>query len=77
MADYGRSPFDVHHRVVVGGTITLPYAFRLNPFVILSSGQPYNVTLGQDLNGDSIFNEHPVGGLNATCSAVHISSNLA
>jgi hypothetical protein len=59
MADYGRSSFDVHHRVVVGGTISLPYAVRLNPFIIVSSGQPYNVTVGQDLNGDSIFNDRP------------------
>src|SRR5579864_4687342 len=77
MADYGRSSFDVHHRVVVGGTVSLPYAFRLNPFIILSSGQPYNVTLGQDLNGDSIFNDRPALASTATCSAAQIVSNLA
>ena len=59
MADYGRSQFDVRHRGVLGGTISMPYAFRLNPFIIVSSGQPYNVTVGQDLNGDSIFNDRP------------------
>jgi Carboxypeptidase regulatory-like domain len=77
MADYGRSSFDVHHRVVVGGTISLPYAVRLNPFVILSSGQPYNVTVGQDLNGDSIFNDRPSLASTATCSTPQITSNLA
>jgi hypothetical protein len=77
MVDYGRSSFDVHHRVVVGGTISLPYAVRLNPFVILSSGQPYNVTVGQDLNGDSIFNDRPSLASNATCGVVQITSNLA
>jgi hypothetical protein len=59
MADYGRSQFDVRSRGVMGGTVTLPYAFRLNPFIIVSSGQPYNVTAGPDLNGDSIFNDRP------------------
>ena len=59
MADYGRSQFDVRDRGVVGGTISLPYAFRLNPFIIVSSGQPFNVTVGQDVNGDSIFNDRP------------------
>ncbi len=59
MADYGRAGFDVRHRVVMGGTVTLPYAFRLNPFVIASSGVPFNITVGQDLNGDSIFNDRP------------------
>jgi len=77
MADYGRSSFDVHHRVVVGGTVSLPYAFRLNPFIILSSGQPYNVTAGQDLNGDSIFNDRPALASAATCSVVQIASGLA
>jgi hypothetical protein len=59
MADYGRSQFDVRDRGVVGGTISLPYAFRLNPFIIVSSGVPFNVTVGQDVNGDSIFNDRP------------------
>ena len=59
MVDYGRSQFDVRSRGVLGGTVSLPYAFRLNPFIIVSSGVPYNVTVGQDLNGDSIFNDRP------------------
>ncbi len=57
--DYGRSAFDIRHRVFFGGTIGLPYAFRLSPFMIASSGTPYNITTGQDLNGDSIFNDRP------------------
>jgi hypothetical protein len=57
MADYGRSQFDVRSRVVLGGTISMPYAFRLNPFIIASSGQPFNIMVGQDVNGDSIFND--------------------
>jgi hypothetical protein len=39
--------------------VGLPYAFRLSPFLIASSGTPYNITTGQDLNGDSIFNDRP------------------
>ncbi|MBV8050893.1 MAG: TonB-dependent receptor [Acidobacteriaceae bacterium] len=59
MADYGRAAFDVRHRAFLGGTISMPYAFRLNPFMIISSGMPYDVTTGTDLNGDSIFNDRP------------------
>jgi len=59
IADYGRSQFDVRDRGVVGCTISLPYAFRLNPFIIVSSGVPFNITVGQDVNGDSIFNDRP------------------
>jgi len=57
--DYGRSAFDIRHRFFFGGTIGLPYAFRLSPIMMASSGTPYNVTTGQDLNGDSIFNDRP------------------
>jgi hypothetical protein len=64
--DYGRSAFDIRHRLFFGGTIGLPYAFRLSPFMMASSGTPYNVTTGQDLSGDSIFNDRPsFGGPNS------------
>ena len=77
MADYGRSQFDVRHRAVLGGTVSMPYAFRLNPFIIVSSGQPYNITVGQDVNGDSIFNDRPASASAATCSVVQITAGIA
>jgi hypothetical protein len=58
-ADYGRASFDTRHRLFLGGTIGLPYAFRLSPFMIFNSGSPYNVTVGQDLNHDTILNDRP------------------
>ena len=57
--DYGRAAFDVRNRVFLGGTFSLPYAFRVSPFLVASSGHPYNVTIGQDLIGSSIFNQRP------------------
>jgi hypothetical protein len=77
VADYGRSQFDVRHRVVLGGTISMPYAFRLSPFIIMSSGQPYNVTVGQDLNGDSIFNDRPSLISAARCNNMPPYSGIA
>jgi hypothetical protein len=59
MADYGRASFAVRNRIFLGGSITLPYAFSLSPFMLMSSGQPFNITLGQDLIGSSIFNQRP------------------
>ena len=35
------------------------YGFRLSPFMIFNSGSPYNVTVGQDLSNDSLFNDRP------------------
>jgi hypothetical protein len=72
MADYGRSQFDVRHRVVLGGTVSMPHAFRLNPFMIVSSGQPYDITVGQDLNGDSIFNDRPAFASPTSCSVAGV-----
>jgi Carboxypeptidase regulatory-like domain len=63
-ADYGRAAFDIRHRVFFGGTIGAPYGFRLSPFMIVSSGIPFNITTGQDVFGDAQFNTRPAF---ATC----------
>jgi hypothetical protein len=55
--DYGRASFDIRHRVFIGGTASLPYAFRLSPFMIATSGSPFNVTTSQDPFGDLQFNQ--------------------
>jgi len=57
--DYGRAAFDVRHRVFFGGSVGLPNNFRLSPFLFAQSGVPFNITTGQDVNGDSIFNDRP------------------
>jgi hypothetical protein len=57
--DYGRAAFDVRHRLFLGGSFALPKGFRLSPFMMANSGPPFNITVGQDLNGDSIFNDRP------------------
>jgi hypothetical protein len=57
--DYGRASFDVRHRLFLGGTVALPHGFRVSPFMVANSGAPFNIILGQDLNGDSIFNDRP------------------
>jgi carboxypeptidase family protein len=72
--DYGRASFDVRHRVFLGGTISLPYAFRLSPFMIASSGSPYNVTVGQDLSGDSLFNDRPALAANVSGQCLSVTA---
>ena len=64
--DYGRASYDVRSRLFLGGTTGLPYGFRLSPFMVFDSGSPYNVTVGQDLNGDSLFNDRPALAVNPT-----------
>lgn len=58
-ADYGRAAFDVRHRIFLGGNISMRYGIRVSPFVVIQSGSPFNITIGRDLNGDSIFNDRP------------------
>jgi len=31
----------------------------LSPLVVISSGQPFNITIGRDLNGDKLFTDRP------------------
>jgi len=58
--EFGRAAFDVRHRFTFAGTINLPWwQLSLNPFIIASSGRPFNITIGQDLNGDRLFTERP------------------
>lgn len=57
--NYGPTSYDVHNRAFIGGTIALPRGIRVNPFMVVQSAQPFNITLGQDYNGDSIFNDRP------------------
>jgi hypothetical protein len=64
--DYGRASFDIRQRIFFGGTIGVPYGFRLSPFLIASSGIPFNITTGQDVYGDAQFNTRPTF---ATCGA--------
>lgn len=58
-AEYSRAGFDVRHRLMLGGTLTGPLGTMFNPFVVMHSGDPFNIVVGQDLNGDSIFNDRP------------------
>lgn len=58
-ADYGRTNFDVRNRLFLAGSITLPRYIQFSPFMIAQSGSPYNVTVGQDVNGDTFFNDRP------------------
>ena len=57
--DYGRSSYDIRNRVFLGGSIGLPRDFRLSPFLIASSGLPFNITTGTDPFEDQNYNVRP------------------
>jgi len=64
--DYGRASFDIRNRYFLGGNISLPYHFSLSPFMIATSGTPYNITLSQDLIGSAQFNQRPAFASNSS-----------
>ncbi|HTC92611.1 MAG TPA: carboxypeptidase regulatory-like domain-containing protein [Terriglobales bacterium] len=68
--DYGRTAYDIRHRLFFGGSISMPYGFRLNPFMVVNSGAPFNITVAKDLNGDSILNDRPAFATSATQNPV-------
>ncbi len=69
-ADYGRASFDTRNRLFLGGSFTFPHRITLSPFMAASSGQPFNIITGTDLNGDSILtNDRPAYGDCASTSA--------
>ena len=58
--EYGDSSQDQRHRLFIGGAINaLPWGLRLNPMLVANSGRPFNITIGRDLNGDTLFTDRP------------------
>ncbi len=58
--DYGRASQDIRNRVFMGGSILVTRGIRVSPFLIASSGVPFNITTGTDPYQDSQFNLRPV-----------------
>jgi hypothetical protein len=58
-ADYGRATFDVRNRFLVAGNLQAPFGVSFSPMLVADSGTPFNMTIGQDLNGDNQFNDRP------------------
>jgi hypothetical protein len=67
--------FDVKSRLFVGGSITLPKLIQFSPFMIAQSGNPYNITTGNDNNNDLIFNDRPYLVANGYASPVAVGPN--
>jgi hypothetical protein len=57
--EYGPATTDVRHRFTLNGTINTKWNFRLSPFVVVQSGPPFDVTVGRDLYGTTLFNARP------------------
>ena len=60
-ADWGPSAQDVRHRLFVMFNTPLWFGVRAGFNMQVASATPYNVTTGVDGNGDTVFNDRPLG----------------
>lgn len=75
--EYAKTAQDQRHRFVMVGSFTLPWRFNLNPFVIISSGTPFNIVSGSDTNRDSQFTERPTyAQLNTKCDELGLTNSF-
>jgi Carboxypeptidase regulatory-like domain len=72
-ADYGRATFDVHDRFLLGGNFQAPFGVSVSPMLVANSGAPFNITIGQDLNGDNQFNDRPAFATSAGTDVMNTS----
>ncbi len=72
-ADWGRASYDIRNRAFIGGYTRLPGHFSINPFLMYQSSSPFNIVVGEDLNGDTQFNDRPAFATDLTRSSVYVT----
>ena len=69
-SEYGRAGYDVGHRAFIGGTVNGPLRLVLSPFIVAHSGGPFDITSGDDFNGDSVFNDRPAWATDLSLASI-------
>ncbi len=57
--DYARASFVKRQMVFLMGNYTGKWGITYNPFLVVQSGRPFNITTDTDLTGDDFFNDRP------------------
>ena len=65
----------MRNRFVLFGNWNLPHRVTLSPFLVASSGSPFNLTVNQDLFGTGVFNARPQLASATTCPTVTSTSS--
>jgi hypothetical protein len=69
-AEWGPSTYaDVRQRAVIGTSVPLPWQLSISPFLIMSSGTPYNITTGIDSLDEGVAAERPSLAPNVTAAS--------
>jgi len=72
-AEYGRASTDVRHRLTLFTTLRTRWGLSITPRLIVSSGTPFNITIGRDLNGDTLFTDRPAFATDLTKPGVIVT----
>jgi hypothetical protein len=56
--DYGRT-YHPSRYMNLWNSFDAPFGINIYNYMYISSGRPFNITIGSDLNGDSLFTERP------------------
>ncbi len=57
--EYGPAATDAHHHVSLTGSINTRWNLRFSPLLTIDSGPPFDITVGRDLYGTTLFNARP------------------
>ena len=57
--EYGPASIDIRNQATFGGSLSTKWGLRFSPLFVADSGAPYNITVGQDLYGTTLFNGRP------------------
>jgi hypothetical protein len=75
--EYARTNRDIRHSFTMFGNYSGPWGISMAPFVIATSGSPFNITTGVDANGDTNFTERPTfGQLSTACTRLKLTSGF-
>ncbi len=64
--EYGPAATDIRNQGTFGGSLRTVGGMLFSPLLIMDSGAPFNITVGQDLYGDTLFNGRPGIPINAS-----------
>jgi hypothetical protein len=59
VGEYSPAATDVRHRVSLNGSINTKWNLAFSPLVNIASGPPFDITVGRDLYGTTLFNGRP------------------
>ncbi len=73
----GPASDDIRHRFTVTTGLGLFKGWRLTPTFFYNSARPYNIITGYDNNGDTVFNDRPLGVIrNSARGAASWNANM-